>query len=132
MRVRISYAVDSEELPEEIAALVHRAAKIADNVAVAVRDVSNTCYDDILSVQDLDEVISIRDQLIKLDSYLADVAQLILGQQQVQLRNTAERGQLKHAETANKEQGGDDLEELLEKTGELSKEISELEQADDL
>tara|TARA_R110000782_G_scaffold54153_1_gene114668 strand:- start:156 stop:551 length:396 start_codon:yes stop_codon:yes gene_type:complete len=125
MRVRISYAVDSEEIPEEVSMLVDRSSVIADKVSADTSRLSQTCIDRNLSLDELDTVLAIREQLIKLDSYLGDVAQLILGHQQMKMQMAADKGDIKEVEqeTPHEEEGP--LEGLLEKTNEISQGIYE-------
>lgn len=127
MRVRISYAVDSEDIPNEVSMLVDRSSKIADEVAEAARELSHTCIDHDLTLNELDTVLAVRDELIKLDSYLSDAAQLILGYQQMKVKQSAEKGQVEEVDTDehNTQHGDSDLEELLERTGEISENIAE-------
>ena len=138
--MRISYAVDADELVDEIAMLTSRASKIANKVAEDTESVNNTLHysdADQIGPAALQRVIEVRDDLVKLDSYLADVAHLILGQQQMLLRQAAEHVEpgSGHAAPATDENnihyGGEELEELLERTGEISEEIAEYQQDDE-
>jgi Mg2+ and Co2+ transporter CorA len=137
MRVRISYAVDADELVDEIAMLVSRATKIANRVADDTNTIDNILLQDELGPEALQRVVEVRDSLIKLDSYLADVAHLILGQQQMLLRDAAQHidpppdAGVPTTDKNNINYGGEEFEELLERTEEISEKIAEYQQDDD-
>lgn len=129
MRVRINYAVDSEDLPLEIHMLTERAASLASAVSAAVSEMNSLVATKDITTDQIDMILDTRDNLVKLDSYLADAAQTMLAYQQIKLQQAASRGELENSDTSDTEhtQNGGEYEQLLQRTGELSESINEIE-----
>ena len=129
MRVRISYAVDSEELPHEALRLIKRANRHAQSIKLAVVDTESDIAEKGLRPPQIDSILEIRDEMVKLDAYLADIAQMILGHQQIKLQGSAERGNMQPSdpeEQESVEDHGGEYGELLQKVGRISESISEI------
>jgi len=126
MRVRISYAVDSKELPSEAFRLIRRASMHAESIKSAVVDTEIDIEEEGLRPSQIDAILNVRDEMVKLDAYLADIAQIILGDQQIKLQGSSARGGLGPSQTneAPVETAGE-YGELLERTGEISQSIAE-------
>jgi hypothetical protein len=129
MRVRINYAVDSEDLPAEIHMLTSRASSLANTIDAAVTEINSSVSTHDLTPDQIDMILDTRDNLVKLDSYLADAAQTMLAYQQIKLQETAARGDLDNSESIDSEHthNGGEYEQLLQRTGEISESIDQIE-----
>lgn len=127
MRVRISYAVDSKELPSEAFRLIRRASTHAESIKSAVVDTEIDIEEEGLRPSQIDAILNVRDEMVKLDAYLADIAQIILGDQQIKLQGSSARGGLGPSQTNEAEpvEAAGEYGELLERTGEISQSIAE-------
>ena len=138
MRVRINYAVDWDELPTEVLRLIKRASSHAESIKTNVINTEIDIDEMGLRPAQIDTILDIRDEMVKLDAYLADVAQMIIGHQQIKLQDSAARGSIKPADSEEQEnthyqQQGDDngYRELLQKSDEISKSLAEFSEAID-
>jgi len=128
MRVRINYAVDWQELPTEVFRLIQRASHHAESIKSNVINTEIDIEKAGLRPAQIDTILDIRDELVKLDAYLADAAQMIIGHQQIKLQESAERGSMKptdSGEQENTQEHGGEYGELLQRTGEISDALAE-------
>ena len=134
MRVRINYAVDWEELPDEVHRLMKRASSYAESIKTDVTNTEIDIQQAGLRPAQIDTILNIRDEMVKLDAYLADVAQMIIGHQHIRLQQSADRGDLRPLQDSDEEyheHGGEHgYEEVLRKTKDISEALSEFEHED--
>ena len=79
MRVKISYTVDLEEIPEKTSKLISQSGKDLRNISEELEDLSVSLVMDKETIKIIKRVDDLRQELYKIDSLLEDTSSILIG-----------------------------------------------------
>jgi len=79
MRVKISYTVDLEEVPEKTSKLISQSGKDLRNISEELEDLSVSLVMDKETIKIIKRVDDLRQELYKIDSLLEDTSSILIG-----------------------------------------------------
>ena len=79
MRVRISFTVGLDEIPEKASKLISESSTDLQNVSETLNDLSINLVTDKQTVSTIKEIDTLRQKLFKIDSLLEDTSNILVG-----------------------------------------------------